>query len=400
MKRLLILVGMAFLMSGQLLSFTARDVYAAWDKKDIAKLVRIHNENSSLRPLCEEALIGLDFDYSTLNYEEVLYMYLNFKDDPVLGAIFKEQLDVCRGNVMSEVMQSGSVDDLNDYIYSHPQQKDFVEEQIRRCVMSHLSELSIGELYYVSNELTSLDTRAIEREMSGRGDERRRIMADRVSDYVREEMSESEYVVFYLKMRIYQYLSSVYRGVCYDYAANGQVSENVSFMYSQFYQIMGRHFSTSDLQEFMQNEVNTICRTINDGRSEYCRIAGYQNTKQLSVTVPRISFNANIPSGGLYDIQKAYQDYRSSRETISTVGSIASWFFGSLVTTIGEGVADMVAGSSLTDDVIAGRMKFVEEAYSTLSDDIIRQLEPVERQVRSQVRANEAEFVTFVKSHQ
>lgn len=376
-------------------TFTESDVYRAWEEENLGKLITIHSQSPSLRGLAEEAIGQMNIKNLSLSFEELQsYTELLEVGSPLYNLLINSMKDR-KSQVLHDV-SSYTPEELEAYMAHHPSQRQFVQHEIHSAVSRSLTSLPLNELYYVDRGLPFLDHQQIAEEAKGRNAERKDILMSNLSDYMKKEKTQLEYMEYVLRMKEHEYFRNKFRASCIEYARVKEVSPNVYVMASQYERVLNRHLNPKNIQQYLQKEADALCNTINASRSEYCRAMGKNDFVKLSITVPTPSYDCYISTAALDKIIKAYEDYNSSREAISIGGNIARFFGAGIWASIGEGIAEYAAGSSLADNVTDAQLEYVGDSYRILENQVKQQIEHAHKSILKQITDNQQKFIKDV----
>lgn len=373
-------------------TYTKADVYSAWEQGDLNKLVAVHSKNPSLRSLTEEAIGQINVESTSLSFEDLLSFTEQLGQNSPLYRLFINALKDKKAQILKQVAQY-TPEELNAYIRQHPTQGKFIKEEMDIAIGNSISVIPLNELYYVERTMPYLNREQITQEAKGRDAERKDILQKNLADYMKKEKAELSYLEYVLRQKEHEYFRNKYRNVCAHYARSKQVSPYIYEMESQYKQIVRYHFNPSDIQLYLQKEADAICNTINSSRSEYCRAMGKSDFVKLSVTVPAPNYECNSSTSGFEKVLKAYEDYNSSRESISTVGSIARFLGAGFWASIGEGIAEWAAGSSLADNITSAQLEYVGDYYRALENKVVQQIDEAHKSILKQISTNQEKFM-------
>lgn len=368
----------------------------AWKKKDIITLLSIASEDPTKKELVQDALLQIDFDYSTLSYEELLTCYSYCNDFKELATIFNSYIDESKAHILSEVGKM-TPEDLLSYFDEYPQRRPIVVEELRYVISNSLSDLSIQELIFSKENIEFLSGIHFDNEIEKRVSERAVILKENARDYTKKEQEELFLLSYIVKRKSYEYFCAKFQKICSDYASISNVPIDVYEHSQMFNRIISNNIRPTELRDYLQKEADAVCSVINNHRADYSRLAGERKYSLLEITIPELRYDYHIPNDVLSKIPKAYEEYNKDRETISNVGSVASWLFGSLASKIGEGIADVFVGSSLTDGIIAARLQYVDEAFKTIQQAFFRQIDETILAIDKQINENQKSFVKDIR---
>ncbi len=377
-------------------AFSEDKLYQAWNNKDIITLFSIASYDSSKKELVQDALLQIDYDYTTLSFEELITCYSYCKNYKEIAAVLNLYIDESKANILSDVRRM-TPDEIRMYFEKYPQRRIFVEEELCNVISNSLSDLSLQELIYSKENIKYLSDICFDDEIEKRASERSEILKENVLDYTQKEQTELFLLSYIVKRKSYEYFCAKFKIICSDYAFMENVPSDVYDHSQMFNRIISNNIHPAELRNYLQMEADAICSVINNHRADYSRIVGKEKFVPIKITIPELSYDCHIPNNALSKIPQAYNDYYKSRETISTVGSVASWFFGSLVSKIGEGIADVYAGSSLTEDIISARIQHVDESFKAIQQAFFRQIEATILSVEKQIVENQKSFVKDIR---
>ena len=232
------------------------------------------------------------------------------------------------------------------------------------------------------------------------------VIVGRTRGYARTELLFSfsfsfSFSVFLLQAGAWQYLYNRFEGVAKSYSQIGIVSDDPYYIGSQFRQIVQSYFTSADFSKQLNNIVKSYNTNINKARAEYASSANITNYPLSDIKAPAMgSFSYSDDYDILCLVPKARSSFVESRQTASTVASIASFFVGSLTSTIGKGLFDMYAASSLADSEIGAREKLMDDVYFKLKRIISDYCDNVSVNIDKQIKANQSKFVDYVKKYQ
>ena len=395
-KTIVLLFPLLFSTSVYAQIFTKSDVYKAWEDGDLAKLIAIHSQNPSMRSLTKEAIGQMNIESQALSFEQ-LYSFTEQldNDDPLYMLLINAVKDK-----KSQILQNVALytpEELETYMQSNPAQRQFIQKEMHTAISNSVSSLPLNELYYVERMMPYLNRQQILEEAKGRDAERKDILIQNLADYMYKEKEELVYLEYVLRQREHEYFRTKFRNSCIDYANVKQVSGSIYVMESQYKQVVSRHLRPKEVQLYLQKEADALCNTINALRSEYCRAMGKSDFVKLSITVPAPNYDCEISTSALEKIIKAYDDYNSSREFISFGGTVAKFLGAGIWASIGEGIAEWAAGSSLADDVTAAQLEYVGDSYKALENKVIQQMDEAHRSILKQIVNNQEKFMEDVK---
>lgn len=395
-KSILLLFPLICSASAYAQTFTTSDVYKAWEEENLGKLITIHSQSPSLRGLAEEAIGQMNIKNLTLSFEELQSYTEQLEVGSPLYNLLINSMKDRKSQVLQDV-SSYTPEELEAYMAHHPAQRLFIQHEIHSAVSRSLTSLPLNELYYVDRVLPFLDHQQIAEETKGRDAERRDILMGNLSDYMKKEKTELGYMEYVLRMKEHEYFRNKFRASCIEYARVKEVSPSVYTMASQYERVLNRHLNPKDIQRYLQKEADALCSTINASRSEYCRAMGKKDFVKLSITVPAPAYDCYIYTAALDKIIKAYEDYNSSREAISIGGNIARLFGAGIWASIGEGIAEYAAGSSLADNVTDAQLEYVGDSYRILEKQVKQQIDNAHKSILKQISDNQQKFVNDAK---
>ncbi len=377
-------------------TFAKSDVYKAWNEDNLSKLITIHSQSPSLRSLVEEAIGQMNIESLSLSFEELQsYTEQLEKGSPLYNLLINAMKDK-----KSQVLQQVAVytpEKLDAYMQQYPAQVQFIQKEIQKAISNSISSVPLNELYYMERTMPYLNHQQIVQETKGRDAERKAILIENLSDYMQKEKEELSYMEYVLRLREHEYFRNKFRNVCIDYASTKQVSPSIYEMETQYKQVVSRHLKPREVQLYLQKEADALCRTVNAARSEYCRAIGKNDFVKLSITIPAPNYNCYISTSALEKIHQAYENYNSSREFINLGGSVAKFLGAGIWASIGEGVAEWFAGSSLADDVTAAQLEYVGDAYKSLENMVKKQIVEANQSISKQITENQKKFIKDVK---
>lgn len=377
-------------------TFTTNAVYKAWEEENLGKLITIHSQSPSLRSLTEEAIGQMNIKNLSLSFEELQSYTEQLEVGSPLYNLLINSMKDRKSQVLQEV-SSYTPEELEAYMVQHPAQRQFVQQEMHSAISRSLTSLPLNELYYVDRMMLFLDHQQIAEETKGRDAERRDILMDNLSDYMKKEKTELGYMEYVLRMKEHEYFRNKFRASCMEYARVKQVSSDIYTMASQYEYILYRHMNPKDIQNYLQKEADALCNAINASRSEYCRAMGKKDFVKLVIKVPSPDYDCYISASALEKIVQAYEDYNSSREAISIGGNIARFFGAGIWASIGEGIAEYAAGSSLADDVTAAQLEYVGDAYRALENKVKIEIYNAHKSIIKQITDNQQKFINDVK---
>ncbi|MCH5175128.1 MAG: hypothetical protein J1F40_04525 [Prevotellaceae bacterium] len=376
-------------------TFTTNDVYKAWEEENLGKLITIHSKSPSLRGLTEEAIGQMNIKNLSLSFEELQSYTEQLEVGSPLYNLLINSMKDRKSQVLQEV-SSYTPEELEAYMVQHPEQSTFIQQEMHFAVCKSLTSLPLNELYYVDRVMPFLDHQQIAEETKGRNAERRDILMGNLSDYMKKEKAELGYMEYVLRMKEHEYFRNKFRASCIEYARVKEVSPNVYAMASQYERVLNRHLNPKSIQQYLQKEADALCSAINASRSEYCRAMGKNDFVKLSIAVPAPSYDCYIYTAALDKVIKAYEDYNSSREAISIGGNIARFFGAGIWASIGEGIAEYAAGSSLADNVTDAQLEYVGDSYRILENQVKQQIDNAHKSILKQITDNQQKFIKDV----
>lgn len=396
MKKSIILL-FPFLCSASVYAqtFTTNDVYKAWEEENLGKLITIHSKSPSLRGLTEEAIGQMNIKNLSLSFEELQSYTEQLEVGSPLYNLLINSMKDRKSQVLQEV-SSYTPEELEAYMVQHPAQRQFVQQEMHSAIGRSLTSLPLNELYYVDRTIPFLNHQQIAEEAKGRNAERKDILMSNLSDYMKKEKAELGYMEYVLRMKEHEYFRNKFRASCMEYARVKEVSSSIYAMASQYERVLNRHLNPKDIQQYLQKEADALCSTINASRSEYCHAMGKNDFVKLSITVPAPSYDCYIYTAALDKVIKAYEDYNSSREAISIGGNIARFFGAGIWASIGEGIAEYAAGSSLADNVTDAQLEYVGDSYRILENQVKQQIENAHKSILKQITDNQQKFIKDV----
>ena len=373
-------------------SFSKSDVYKAWEEEDLAKLITIHSQNPSLRSLVEEAIGQMDIKSFSLSFDELTSYTKQIKKDSPLFHLLTNALKDKKSKIVQNVV-SYTPEDLDSYMQKNPTQRKFIEGQMYEAFHNSVTSLPLNELYYVERVMPYLDSQQITAEAKGRDIERRDILVNNLSDYMKKERAELSYLEYMLSMREHEYFRKKFRNICMEYASVKQSSRSVYQMESQYRWIVNRHMRPKDIQLYLQKEADELCAIINASRSEYCLAMGKKDFVKMSIIVPEPSYDCYFPTTGLDKVVQAYDSYDSTRDAINVGGKIASFFGAGIWGTIGQGVAEWFTESNLAENITDAQLEYVKDSYQVLEKRVGQQIDNAHKSIAKQIANNQEKFL-------
>lgn len=373
-------------------------IYDAWCNNDVARLAEIHAQcsDAECRIRVQDALATIpDEIYTALTYESLLSIIGKCGHDSIMLRMFNPLLAYQEEYILLQ-MCSITPKGLLKYVEDYPRRKKLVYDVLGASIVANQSELSVQELLYIHYRLPDLCPQPIEDEIATRDEEIQRIVRMNHCVYLSEESKQADLLYYVLERKAYAYLFMKYEEVCYMYAQVADVPNSVNEMERQYNSIISQCLNSQDLQSYLQLEADGFCEVINIARKNYCRTAGIKQYVPLKIVVPPISFKYYSDREILSKIPEAREQYANDRETVNTVSNVAGFLFGGLAKYASKGLFDYMAGSSLSDNIIAARLMYVDNVFTSMQSCVTQEINQMITTISEQVRKNEDFFNTTI----
>ncbi|MDE7411196.1 MAG: hypothetical protein K2M94_04070, partial [Paramuribaculum sp.] len=371
------------------------EVYNAIFQQNLGKLHTIYNKSTEEeRQSIEKALYSHLIDLDKFSYENLRDAQLGNGDG--FDKILQRHIDVKELEILKEI-STKTPEELKLYISTHHGRSDVAAKYLSSIIFSSLDSVSYKELEYLHRTLSSPETKE---KLESRKSERYKMIRDAVSTYSRLEYRNTRLLKDLLSIASLQYFNAKFETVARSYSTIGIVPDDPTEIGNQFCQIIKAVFSSKELTIHLNNIISKYCATINSARADFAREADITGYQEMKLSIPDLSnFNYNTDYSILAKIPQARQDFIESRETADTVASIASWFIGSLASSIGQGLYDMYAVEELADKEIAAREEIMTHAYEQLKGKIDNYISTISQSITNQALENNEKFINYVNNY-
>lgn len=337
--------------------------------------------------------------WDNMTYEQLLEIESNQSNDPFYK-IVSLQLRQKEQEILN-CIDTLDAERIDMYCQLFPKRAALVASHLDKVLTNHLDSILYVQLDYLYRNLHIAGYAEISKAYNSRMEERYALLRSKVNDYCQIEASYRDQLVFLLQAGAWQYLYNRFEGVAKSYSQIGIVSDEPYYIASQFRQIVHSYFTSTDFSKQLNNIVKSYNANINMAREEYAISANITDYPLSDIKAPALnSFSYSDDYDILWKVPEARASFVESRQTASTVASIASFFVGSLTSTIGQGLFDLYAASSLAESEIGARKELMDDVYGKLQRIIENYCDNVSASIDKQINANQTEFVDYVRKQQ
>lgn len=368
-------------------------------QQDISLLESEYRNASDEEKLCIiDVMCNNSIKWDNLTYEQILAIEPKETNDPFYKILhqqlLKKELEIVN------FIETLDAERIDMYCQLFPKRSKLVSSYLNKVLTNYLDSIPYIQLDYLYRNLHIDGYDDIDYYYASRSEERYDMIRAKVDDYCQIEASYRDRLVLLLQVGAWQYLYNRFAGVAKSYSQIGIVSDEPYYIGSQFNQIVHYYFNSNDFEQQLKNVVKSYNSAVNKSREEYAKSANIEKYPLSNLTVPPISsFSYSDDYNVLSLVPKARVSFVESRQFAGTVANIASFFVGSLASTIGKGLFDIYAASSLAEEEIAARRKLMNDVYSKLSSIIDRYCNQVSSNIDKQINTNQSKFVDYVKKY-
>ena len=338
--------------------------------------------------------------WDNLTYEQILTIESNESSDDPFYKILRQQLQQKEKEILN-CIDTLDAERIDMYCQLFPKRAALVAAYLNNVLTNHLDSIPYVQLDYLYRNLHITGYEVISKAYDSRVEERYALLRSKVIDYCQIEASYRDRLVFLLQAGAWLYLYNRFEGVAKSYSQIGVVSDEPYYIGSQFRQIVLSYFTSADFSKQLNNIVKSYNANINKARAKYASSINITNYPISDIKAPAISsFSYSDDYDILCQVPKARASFVESRQTASTVASIASFFVGSLYSTIGKGLFDLYAASSLAESEIGARKELMDDVYNKLRRIIDSYCSNVSANIDKQISDNQTKFIDYVKKQQ
>ncbi len=367
-------------------------------KCDLGGLVTLYNTNSSLTSEIEDAIDGY-LDWNDYSYEQVKAAYDKCQNK---DCYLKKELERVSTDKECDIYQYFSTitpEQLALYPQIFPNRKDLVDNFVNNILSNSLSEISYNDLMSLDVALDGIEIPELKKSLQVRSPEKSSLARGKIDDYIKYETSYKNKLLFVLRYRSWQYFIVRYKNVAKIYSQIGIVPADPEQMALQYSQIVQTCFTQKDFKKQLQKDIDAYNKAINNARSEFANMAGIKDYTRSNIKVPNIgSFSIKPNLSIARKIPDARNDFESSRSTAKTIAGIASFFVGTIASSIGRGLYDMNLVSELATKEMTIRKEYMRNAYNQLHKVFEGYYRTIDKEIVSQISANNLKFKNYVKS--
>ena len=382
---------------------TEEQVLIAWQQKDYAQLIKYHAlADSSLLPLIEDAIALVTPNIEQMDFNQIDSLRELCINDPLAMNLLTPVYNKKKCQILALLYTMNS-EELLKYLQQNPSHQEILYGAFEECVYDALHSIPLSELLMLHNTVPSLQVQAVHEEINNRTDELKSVLKANIHNFIQHEYANLYRLQYVVTRKTHAYLYARYSNVCYQYAAVENLPEDTKEMEKQFAEIVKQYFSSDDLQQYLQLEVDAYCETVNASRIQFCKCMGLEQYLPMKIVVPQIKIGYKSEKTILDRIPQAKEDYANKRESIDNAANVANWFTGGiggwLLVKGGKMLAERWAGSSLSEKIIYTRLSYLESCYNSLLNNFEMQIVKITNDINEQVLNNEVKFIEYVKSN-
>lgn len=368
--------------------------------QDLSKLKTVYNSSDDKGKMCiVDAMCNNGINWSDLTFEQISDVVDEEESNDTFNSILYQQLKLKELEIIRYV-ENLDAEQTSLYCQYFPERTKIVIPYLESVMSNILDSIPYLQLDYLNRKLHINGYGAVSQYYQKRSSERKSLVKSRTKDYCDIESSYRDRLIYLMKIGAWQYLYSRYEGVAKSYSKIGIVSDAPYIIGQQYKKIVHAYFTSKDFTSQMQKIVSSYNASINKARADFAKEANVEGYPLSNISVPPIG---NFAYDDNYDIlnlvPQARISFVESRETAGTVADIASFFFGSIASTIGKGLFDLYAVSSLAEDEINARKALMEDVYSKLNHIIQRYCDSISGNIENQIKTNQSKFEKYVKNY-
>ncbi len=396
MNRFLLLVLLIFgFTNSYALQSLSEEVYDAFFKQDLKQLHILYGKSTDKeRQAIEKALYSHMINLDNFTYE-------NLRDaqsgtDDGFNKILQRHINVKELEILKEI-STKTPEDLKTYTSKYPKRANLAVDYLNSVILNNLDSISYKELDYLNRILTNPELKT---QLTSRSSERKIMVREAISAYSNLEYKNIVLLKDLLDLATLQYFNTKYKTIARAYSSIGIVPDDPEEIDNQFRRIVKAAFSSKELNSILNNIITKYCSTINSARANYALNADITGYPVMKLSIPNLSGLTYMADYSILSkIPQARMDFTESRETAGTVASIASWFVGSLASTIGQGLYDMYAVEKLADKEIATREEIMTHAYEQLKNKINEYINNISQHITNQAFDDYNKFINYVTNY-
>ncbi len=348
-----------------------------------------------------DAISNNAINWAGLTYEQIIAVVNLSKPDDPFDMILNQQLKKKEFEIIN-TLKDLDAEQIGLYSQYFPNRTGVIVNFMNDVLTENLDSIPYMQLDYLQRKLhiNGYDS-IIEQSYNMRSAERIKMVRDHLDKYCIIEASYRDRLVFLLRATAWKYLYKRFEGVCESYSQIGIVSDIPYYIGEQFRDIVDAYFTSKDFTKQLKRTVDSYNASINKSRAKFATDADIVGYPQSTITVPPVpSFAYKDDYDILNIVPNARQSFIDSRETAGTIANIASFFVGSLVSTIGKGLFDLNAASKLAEDEIEGRRKLMDDVFHKLCINIENYCNRISSDIDTQIKNNQLKFKSYVQSYQ